>query len=103
MKDKERDDRLRAEVDAIIVGGHTLLDDDPRLTVKSEGLRQERLQRGLSANPIKVGVVTKAHLEPESRFLSTGPAQVIIFTTSQTDPGHIDRLRRQGVKMYILG
>jgi 2,5-diamino-6-(ribosylamino)-4(3H)-pyrimidinone 5'-phosphate reductase len=58
MEDKERVDRLRAEVDAIIVGGHTLLDDGPRLTVKYEHLRQQRLQRGLSANPIKVVVVT---------------------------------------------
>ena len=33
--DTERVDHLRAESDAVMVGGHTLLGDDPRLTVKS--------------------------------------------------------------------
>ena len=33
--DKERVDQLRAEADAVLVGGRTLLDEDPRLTVKS--------------------------------------------------------------------
>jgi len=88
-EDMERVDRLRSEVDAILVGGHTLLGDDPRLTVKTELFRRERLERGLSANPIKVGVVTNAHLRPDSRFLNAGPSKVIIFTTTQTDPDQI--------------
>ena len=103
VEDKERVDRLRADVDAIMVGGRTLLQDDPRLTVKSGLLRQERLDRGLSANPIKVGVVTKADLRPDSRFLTEGPAQVIIFTTTQTDPSQVDSLQQQGVLVYVLG
>jgi len=86
-----------------MVGGRTLLQDDPRLTVKSGLLRQERLDRGLSANPIKVGVVTKADLRPDSRFLTEGPAQVIIFTTTQTDPSQVDSLQQQGVLVYVLG
>ena len=32
--DMERVDRLRAQVDGVIVGGHTLIEGDPRLTVK---------------------------------------------------------------------
>ena len=103
VEDKERVDRLRAEVDAIMVGGRTLLGDDPRLTVKSEQLRQERLERGLSPNPIKVGVVTKADLRPDSRFLTAGPAQVIIFTTSRTEPIQVDFLRHQGVLVFVIG
>jgi len=102
-EDMERVDRLRAEVDAIMVGGRTLKDDDPRLTVKSEQLRLERAQSGLNANPIKIGVVTRADLRPNSRFLNAGPAEVIIFTTSQTKPDQIDFLQRQGVKVYVLG
>jgi 2,5-diamino-6-(ribosylamino)-4(3H)-pyrimidinone 5'-phosphate reductase len=103
VEDKERVDRLRADVDAIMVGGRTLLEDDPRLTVRSEQLRQERLQRGLNPNPIKVGVVTKADLQPDSWFLTEGPAQVIIFTTSKTEPTQVDFLRRQGVLVFVLG
>lgn len=103
IEDMERVDHLRAEVDAIMVGGRTLLDDDPRLTVKSEQLRRERIQRGQSANPIKIGVVTVADLQSDSRFLNAGPAQVIIFTTSQTKPDKIELLQRQGVSVYVIG
>lgn len=102
-EDKQRVDHLRADVDAIMVGGRTLLQDDPRLTVKSGLLRQERLDRGLSANPIKVGVVTKAAIQPDSRFLTDGPAQLILFTTSQTEPTQVELLRQQGVLVYVLG
>ena len=51
-RDKERVDILRAESDAILVGGRTLLDEDPKLTVKSEALRAERVARGLAPNPV---------------------------------------------------
>jgi 2,5-diamino-6-(ribosylamino)-4(3H)-pyrimidinone 5'-phosphate reductase len=53
--DKLRVDGLRAGADAILVGGRTLLDEDPKLTVKSEALRAARLARGLPPNPLKVG------------------------------------------------
>ena len=45
-RDKERVDKLRAEADAVMVGGRTLLDEDPKLTVKAEALREERVKRG---------------------------------------------------------
>ena len=34
-RDKERVDRLRAAADAVMVGGRTLLVENPKLTVKS--------------------------------------------------------------------
>ncbi len=101
--DAERVDRMRAESDAILVGGRTLLGDDPRLTVRSPSLRQERLARGLPENPIKVGVVSLANLKPGSRFLADGPARVIIFTTAQTSQDQLDFLRQQGAQVFILG
>src|SRR5512134_3400153 len=78
-RDKERVDRLRADADAIMVGGKTLLVEDPKLTVKSEELRADRVMRGLPPNPIKVGVVTEAHINPDSDFLNEGPANIVIF------------------------
>src|SRR5215207_9355843 len=78
QSDKERVDRLRAESDAVMVGGKTLLDEDPKLTVKSETLRASRVARGLSPNPVKVGVVSAANLKPDSMFLNTGPAHIVI-------------------------
>lgn len=100
-RDKERVDRLRAEADAIMVGGKTLLDEDPGLTVKSEDLRADRVMRGLPPNPIKVGVVTEAHLRPDSDFLNAGPANIVIFTTRWTSKHHISTLKSLGVDVYI--
>jgi 2,5-diamino-6-(ribosylamino)-4(3H)-pyrimidinone 5'-phosphate reductase len=100
-KDKERVDKLRAESDAVLVGGHTLLDEDPKLTVRSESLRAERLARGLSANPMKVGITTKADIKPDSNFLNIGPARIVIFTTHQTSMEKIDSLRAHHVEVFV--
>ena len=99
--DKARVDRLRAESDAVMVGGRTLLDEDPKLTVKSEALRAERVVRGLTPNPIKVGIVTKAEIKPDSDFLNFGEARIVIFTTNQTSSIKIELLRSRGVDVFV--
>lgn len=108
--DLERVDRLRAESDAVMVGGHTLLREDPRLTIKSPTLRAQRRERGLDENPIKVAVVSKIEdprsgltIQDDSKFLSVGPARRVIFTTEQTDPAQIARLRARGVEVFVMG
>jgi len=101
QRDKERVDKLRAEADAIMVGGHTLHDEDPKLTVKSESLRAERLARGLPANPAKVGVSARLHLKPDSDFLNAGPARIFLFTTSRTDESQLSMLRSCGAEVFI--
>ena len=100
-RDRERVDRLRAEADAVMVGGRTLLDENPRLTVKSEALRSERAGRGLSPNPIKVGIVGEAQLQPNSQFLTAGPAKIVIFTTRRTSKYHVSLLESFGVDVYV--
>jgi 2,5-diamino-6-(ribosylamino)-4(3H)-pyrimidinone 5'-phosphate reductase len=100
-RDKERVDQLRAGADAVMVGGRTLLDEDPKLTVKSSALREERITRGLAPNPTKVGVVTQANLNPDSQFLNTGPADIVIFTTRRTSKRHISLLTARGVDVYV--
>ena len=100
-RDKLRVDELRAGADAVMVGGKTLLDEDPKLTVKSEELRAGRLGRGLSPNPVKVGVVTRASIKEDSQFLNAGPADIVIFTTRRTSKRHLSRLTSRGVDVYV--
>ena len=100
-RDKERVDRLRAESDAVMVGGRTLLDENPKLTVKSAELRIARQARGFTPNPTKVGIVSNADLEPASEFLTAGPARMVIFTTQQTSKRQLEFLRGRGVEVYI--
>jgi 2,5-diamino-6-(ribosylamino)-4(3H)-pyrimidinone 5'-phosphate reductase len=101
--DKNRVDQLRADSDAVLVGGRTLVNEDPRLTVKSARLRLERISRGLDENPVKVGIVSVADLELDGRFLNDGPARRFIYTTRRTPAEMITRLRQTGAEVFILG
>lgn len=100
-RDKERVDKLRAEADAVLVGGKTLLEELPKLTVKSEALREERIKQGRSPNPIKVGVVTVADIPIDSDFVKVGETRVVIFTTSQTSNEQLELLRAHGVDVFV--
>ena len=100
-RDKERVDRLRAGADAVMVGGKTLLDEDPKLTVKSEQLRAERVADGLPPNPMKVGIVSQANLKADSQFLTAGPADIVIFTTRRTSKEHLALLTSRYVDVYV--
>lgn len=101
--DWQRVDRLRADSDAVMVGGRTLLDEDPRLLVKSSDLQVERVQRGQSENPIKVGVVSEADLRDDSRFLHQGNASIIIFTTQRTESHLLSELESAGAQVIVMG
>ena len=100
-QDKERVDKLRAQADAVMVGGRTLHDEDPKLTIKSGALRAARLARGLPANPAKVGVASRLNLKLDSNFLTTGSARIILFTTTQTSETRLAVLRARGVEIFI--
>jgi len=102
-RDKERVDRLRASADAIMIGARTLHGDDPKLTIKSEPLRQQRAASGLPANPAKVAVATRLELRPGCRFLTAGPARILLFTTTQTPESELPRLRSSGAEVFVLG
>ncbi|MBI4731012.1 MAG: dihydrofolate reductase family protein [Chloroflexi bacterium] len=118
--DKRRVDELRASVDAVLVGGRTLLDEDPGLIVKSADLRAERVRKGLPENPAKVGVVSEipavagadgvrptngirpgAHHAPLQKFLTTGPARRLIYTTIRTASEQTALLKDAGAEVFV--
>jgi 2,5-diamino-6-(ribosylamino)-4(3H)-pyrimidinone 5'-phosphate reductase len=101
IPDKVRVDHLRASVDAVLVGGRTLLNEDPKLTVKSLALREERKALGLPENPAKVGVVSMAEIKPDGEFMTAGPARRLIYTTSRTAPEQITRLKEIGTEVFV--
>lgn len=102
-RDKLRVERLRADSDAIMVGGKTLHGDDPKLTIQSEQLRLERKRRGRPENPMKVAVATRLQLTPGCNFLAAGPARIKLFTTSQTPEADVRRLKQAGAEVHIGG
>jgi 2,5-diamino-6-(ribosylamino)-4(3H)-pyrimidinone 5'-phosphate reductase len=101
--DMARVDRLRAEVDAVMVGGRTLLEGDPRLNVKSDALRAQRKDSGRAENPAKIGVVSVASLAPQSRFMTAGPARRILYTTTRTPRFQVELLERAGAEVFVRG
>ena len=101
--DWERVDEMRAAHDAVLVGGNTLLAEDPRLTVKSQQLRAARLARGLAPDPAKVGIVSACTLPANARFVNDGDGEVFLFTTERTSPEQLTLLRNAGAKVFVLG
>ncbi len=106
--DTARVDRLRAAADAVMVGGHTLLREDPRLTVRDTALIEQRTGLGQPAQPIKVGVASRIGVPgeadafpPDSRFLADGGGRIILVTTTRADAAAIDQLRAQGVEVIV--
>ena len=61
--DFDRVDAVRASCDAILVGATTVRNDNPRLLVRSQALREERSARGLAPTPMKVTVTRRAELD----------------------------------------
>ncbi len=100
-EDKRRVLELRASVDAVLVGGNTLNRENPKLTVKLPELAQQRLAAGLPENPAKVGIVSRAELDPQGDFVMAGPARRIVFTTPRTDASQRDLLEAAGVEVFI--
>lgn len=78
--------RLRAACDAILVGAETIRRDNPSLLVGDEVLRRERIDRGLSPDPVKVTLTASCRLSPEANFFTRGDQEKIVFTTCP-DPG----------------
>ncbi|MFH2038873.1 MAG: 2,5-diamino-6-(ribosylamino)-4(3H)-pyrimidinone 5'-phosphate reductase [Chloroflexota bacterium] len=99
--DKNRVDVLRASVDAILVGGKTLLSEDPSLTVKSKDLRTQRLAKGLEENPVKIAVVSQADLDLQGEFITAGPARQLIYTTKRTAPEKVHLLEKAGAQVFV--
>ncbi|MFJ8043907.1 RibD family protein [Kitasatospora sp. NPDC096147] len=78
--DFDRVDQLRAESDAILIGGNTVRTDDPRLLVNSPARRAARVAAGKPEHPLKVTVTAGGELGPELRFWHSGGGKVVYTT-----------------------
>jgi riboflavin-specific deaminase-like protein len=106
--DSMRVDELRARADAVMVGGRTLLDEDPRLTLRDPRLSTFRTDAGRPPQPAKVGIVSQlgapgaiGSISDDSRFVNDGGGRVIMFTTTRTAPVAISALGERGVEVIV--
>ncbi|MFR9621075.1 MAG: dihydrofolate reductase family protein, partial [Rikenellaceae bacterium] len=89
--------RLRAQADAILVGGQTLRSDDPSLGLKSKELIDMRLAAGHSGEPMRVVVSGRGEISPTAKIFSKGTGRIVIFSNIERE--QIARL--DGVEVVV--
>ncbi|WP_091552960.1 RibD family protein [Micromonospora pattaloongensis] len=89
--DLDRIDEVRAECDAILVGAGTVRLDNPRLLVRAQRRRDERVARGLPPSPTKVTVTGSGDLDPGARFFTTGDTEKIVYCAT----GAVEKARER--------
>lgn len=92
-EDLKRVHLLRASVDAIVVGISTILNDDPRLTV--------RLVKG--KNPVRIIVDSKGRIPLESQILrSASKVKTIVAVTEQAPAEKIAKIKDAGATVLVV-
>jgi 2,5-diamino-6-(ribosylamino)-4(3H)-pyrimidinone 5'-phosphate reductase len=91
-EDLDQIHKLRAEVDAVMVGVGTVLADDPALTVR----------RAPGRNPIRVVVDSLAKTPPHAKVMD-GKAPTIIAATTRAPEPNLQKLRSAGAQVIITG
>jgi len=82
--DFDRVDQVRADSDAILIGGNTLRSDNPRLLVNSEQRRAARVAAGKPEYPLKVTISASGDLSRDLKFWHFGGEKVVYTTDSAT-------------------
>jgi 5-amino-6-(5-phosphoribosylamino)uracil reductase len=81
-RDFDRVDRVRAGVDAILVGATTVRNDNPRLLVRNPERRRRRLDQGRPEHPTKVTVTERGRLDPSFRFFADDGTDKLVYGSS---------------------
>lgn len=94
QEDLERVHNLRKELDAIMVGINTVLEDNPRLTV-------HKIQSDESKNPLRVVADNKARTPLNSRILNQ-EANTLIFISQKAPQEKIRALKDKGDNIEVI-
>lgn len=87
--------KMRSEVDGLVVGVGTVIEDDPELIV--------RLGSDSSKEPYRIVVDSHLRIPPEARLLSAGtPSRTILATTHAAPPSKVNALRERGIQVAEL-
>jgi len=84
--------KLRATCDAVVVGGNTVRQDNPRLTTHGHSPH----------NPRRIVMSQCLELPDQANLWQVQTAPTLIFTSPEAEPDRIQRLRDQGVEVTVL-
>ena len=85
--------RLRDQTDGVLVGIGTILKDDPRLTARVKGGR----------DPYRIVLDSRLRVPEGARVFGGSPSKVIVATTKAAPKDKIERLKKRGVRILVLG
>ncbi len=94
-------DMLRAGSDAVMVGIGTVLSDNPRLTVKSRELREMRVNKGLSPNPVRIVVDSRCRIPPDSEILND-EAHTVVAVSEAAEKTRIEEIGKRA-EVIVVG
>ncbi len=83
---------LRAQCDAVVVGGNTVRQDNPRLTSRFAGAH----------NPLRVVMSRTLNLPQEAHLWQTQESSTLVLTEVGSSPNLQENLRKQGVEVVEL-
>lgn len=90
---RERVHRLRNEVDAVMVGISTVLQDDPQLTT--------RLPSGLGKDPLRIVLDSYAQLPLDAKVINpSSPAKTLLIASASSPREKREDLQRRGVEVW---
>ena len=84
--------KLRDQVDGVLVGIGTILQDDPLLTTRRKQGRE----------PYRIVLDSRLKIPEEARVFEHSPSEVILATTQTAPHEKIERLERRGVRVLII-
>jgi diaminohydroxyphosphoribosylaminopyrimidine deaminase/5-amino-6-(5-phosphoribosylamino)uracil reductase len=94
-KSRERVHHLRDEVDAVMVGIGTVLQDNPNLTVA--------LKKGKVNNPYRIIVDSELKIPLDANILKSNlKSKVIIATTTKSNTKKVNILREKGAEVILV-
>jgi diaminohydroxyphosphoribosylaminopyrimidine deaminase/5-amino-6-(5-phosphoribosylamino)uracil reductase len=84
--------RLRDQVDGVVVGIDTVLQDDPMLTARVKGGR----------DPFRIVLDSRLRIPEEAKVIKADPSKAIIATTELAARDRRQRLEKMGAQILVL-
>ncbi|WP_157966596.1 bifunctional diaminohydroxyphosphoribosylaminopyrimidine deaminase/5-amino-6-(5-phosphoribosylamino)uracil reductase RibD [Fastidiosibacter lacustris] len=86
---------LRNQLDAIMVGHNTVVDDDPRLTVRMSDSK-------IIKHPLRVVISKSADLPIDAHVFNTAIVPTILFTSQYANPQALEALKSKNVECIVM-